>query len=178
MQVAAENRRHRRRNREDDHHVGHGLLRQRTFEAVADDRARHHHSDAARQALHQAGCNQHFNRRRQRAGERRNRIHRERYQHHRAAAHRVRDGAMPQTHHGKACEVSRERLLCLQGRCAKRRLQGRQSGQKRVDRKRPDSRQGRQQQNERAPACVRQRIDRGQTGCARRKCGRGREGKR
>ena len=114
MQVTAKNRRNCRCNGENHHHVRHRLLRQRPFIAVADNRARNDHADAAREALHQARADQHFNRWREGADDSGGGVDRERRQHHRAPPDGIRNRAVPQAHHGKAGEVGRERLLRLQ----------------------------------------------------------------
>mmetsp|Transcript_18238 Transcript_18238/g.43816 ORF Transcript_18238/g.43816 Transcript_18238/m.43816 type:complete len:402 (-) Transcript_18238:104-1309(-) len=163
-QEATDDRRYRRRDAEEQRHLGHDPLRIRRREHVADDGPRHDDTGAGGQALHRAPEHQLADAARHRTAHAGQREHRQADQHHRATAEAVRQRPVEQVHEGEAEQIGGQRLLHLQRRRIQRRGnagEGRQIG---VDREGPDHGQTGQQHGQgpagRAPQAASVRIHR------------------
>ena len=157
-QQAADHRRHRRRDAEEDRHLRHHALRVRRREHVADDGARDHHAGAGRHALQRAVEDQLADGVRQRAAHRGQREQRHAAQHQRPPAQAVGQRAVEQVHDREAEQVARQRLLHLHRRRAHRggdAGEGRQVG---VDREGPEHAQAGEQQGQRPARAAPERV--------------------
>jgi len=144
-QACPEQRRHRRRQREDQHHPRHQALRLRPLVQVAHHRAPDHDAGTAADPLQRAPQPQAFDGGRQRADQRRKREHRGERDQHATAAKAVGKCTVPQHHQPECAHVHGERLLHIERAGTEfgtDRREGRQVG---VDRERPDRGQRRQQ---------------------------------
>ncbi|CUI86109.1 Uncharacterised protein [Achromobacter xylosoxidans] len=110
-QVAAQDRRQRRRQIEHQDQVGHGAARHGAVVAIADDGLADHDAGARRQALHRASGQQPAEAGRQRRHQRAAHVHPQRSQHHATPPQRVGQRAMQQQHGGIAGHVDAQRQL-------------------------------------------------------------------
>ena len=116
LEPAADDRRHRRRNREDHHYLRHQALCFVAVVAVTYDGAPDDHPDARQQSLQGAEEKQRANARCQRASDRGERVARNPHQNRQPPTKRVGHRAMKEHHACVREQIRRKRLLHVQRR--------------------------------------------------------------
>jgi hypothetical protein len=148
LQPAADHRRDCRCDTEDQRDQRHEALRRVPVETVADDRAPDDDAGARGRALNCAEENELLEARRERTAEGARDEDREVHEHDRTPAERIRQRAVEKRHDCESEEIHRQRLLDLNRGDVQTRLNRRERRQVRVDRKRSDHRQRREERRE------------------------------